>query len=92
MQAQLGLQERLEESLREHSAGLDNRFIDWKRSAKNRKLLSKEFQIERNHQIMFAFDSGRLMLEPINGMARLDHVIKSGLLLAHAQADAGPTP
>src|SRR5262249_28603934 len=51
-------------------------------SAKNRKLVSKEFQIERNHQIIFAFDTGRLMLEPINGVARLDHVIKSGLLLA----------
>ena len=70
------------ESLRDHAAGLDNRYIDWKRSAKHRKLLSKEFRIERNHQIILAFDTGHLMLEPIGGITRLDHVIKSGLLLA----------
>jgi uncharacterized protein (DUF58 family) len=70
------------EALRDHAAGLDNRFIDWKRSAKHRKLLSKEFRIERNHQIILAFDTGHLMLEPIGAISRLDHAIKSGLLLA----------
>ena len=61
--------------------GFYNRFIDWKRSARHRKLLSKEFRIERNHQIVLAFDTGHLMLEPIEGMARLDHAIEAGLLL-----------
>jgi uncharacterized protein (DUF58 family) len=70
------------ESLRDHAAGLDNRFIDWKRSAKHRKLLSKEFRIEQNHQIIMAFDTGHLMVEPIDGIARLDRAIASGLLLA----------
>jgi uncharacterized protein (DUF58 family) len=70
------------EALREHAAGLDNRYIDWKRSAKHRKILSKEFRTERNHHIILAFDTGYLMLEPIAGLSRLDHAIKSGLLLA----------
>ena len=69
------------ETLREHVAGLDSRFIDWKQSARHRKLLSKEFRIERNHQVILAFDTGHLMLEPIEGLARLDHAIESGLML-----------
>jgi uncharacterized protein (DUF58 family) len=77
------------ESLREHGSGLDNRFIDWKRSARHRKLLSKEFRIERNHQIVLAFDTGHLMLEPIEGMARLDHAIEAGLLLGWTSLRGG---
>ena len=69
------------ETLREHVAGLDSRFIDWKQSARHRKLLSKEFRIERNHQVVLAYDTGHLMLEPIEGLARLDHAIEAGLML-----------
>lgn len=69
------------ESLTEYMSGMDNRFIDWKRSATHRKLLCKEFRQERNHQIVLGFDTGRLMLEPIEGMPKLDHAIKAGLLL-----------
>jgi uncharacterized protein (DUF58 family) len=70
------------ESLREYLPGFDSRFIDWKHSARHRKLLSREFETERNHQIVMAFDTGYLMREPIEGMARLDHAINAGLLLA----------
>jgi uncharacterized protein (DUF58 family) len=77
------------ESLREHAAGLDNRFIDWKRSAKHLRLLSKEFRVERNHQIVLAFDTGHLMAEPIEGLPRLDHAIHAGLLLGWISLRSG---
>jgi uncharacterized protein (DUF58 family) len=77
------------DTLREHVAGLDSRFIDWKQSARHRKLLSKEFRIERNHQIILAFDTGHLMLEPIEGLARLDHAIEAGLMLGWTGLRAG---
>jgi uncharacterized protein (DUF58 family) len=77
------------DTLREHVAGLDSRFIDWKQSARHRKLLSKEFRIERNHQIILAFDTGHLMLEPIDGLARLDHAIEAGLMLGWTGLRAG---
>lgn len=70
------------ESLTEYMPGMDNRFIDWKRSATHRKLLCKEFRQERNHQIVLGFDTGHLMLEPVEGMPKLDHAIKAGLLLS----------
>lgn len=69
------------ETLREYAPGLDHRFMDWKRSAKHRKLLTREFRTERNNPVMLAFDTGHLMLEPIDGVARLDHAIEAGLLL-----------
>ena len=77
------------ETLREHVAGLDNRHIDWKRSARHNKLLSKVFRTERNHQVVLAFDTGHLMLEPIEGKARLDHAIEAGLLLGWISLRAG---
>jgi uncharacterized protein (DUF58 family) len=72
------------ESLREYQPGLDSRFIDWKRSARHRKPLVREFRTERNHPVVLAFDTGHLMREPVEGMARLDRGINAGLLLARA--------
>jgi uncharacterized protein (DUF58 family) len=70
------------EALREYAPGFDSRFIDWKHSARHRKLLCKEFRTERNHQVIMAFDTGYLMLEPVDGITRLDHAINAGLMLA----------
>ncbi len=70
------------DSLREYTPGLDPRRVDWKRSARHHKLLCKEFETERNHHIILAFDTGYLMREPINKVARLDHAINAGLVLA----------
>jgi uncharacterized protein (DUF58 family) len=69
------------ESLREYSPGLDPRHIDWKHSARHRKLLGREFRVERNHPVILAFDTGHLMREPVDGIPRLDHGINSALLL-----------
>jgi uncharacterized protein (DUF58 family) len=77
------------EALREHMPGLDARHIDWKHSARHRKLLSKEFQTERNHQVILAFDAGYLMREPIEGIPRLDHAINAALILAWISLHGG---
>jgi len=77
------------DSLREYAPGLDNRFIDWKHSARHHKLLCKEFKTERNHQVILGFDTGYLMSEPIDGIPRLDHAINAGLLLAWISLQGG---
>jgi uncharacterized protein (DUF58 family) len=80
------LQERGEgaefDSMKDYAIGLDTRHIDWKHSARHHKLVCKEFRIERNHPVVLAFDTGHLMLEPIDEVPRLDHAINAGLLLA----------
>jgi uncharacterized protein (DUF58 family) len=77
------------EALREYAPGLDTRFIDWKHSARHRKMLVREFRAERNHPIVLAFDTGHLMREPVDGIPRLDHALGSGLLLARVALGAG---
>jgi uncharacterized protein (DUF58 family) len=77
------------ESLREYVPGLDIRFIDWKRSAKHRKPLSKEFRTERNHHVVLAFDTGHLMMEPAGPIPRLDHAINAALPLAWIALQSG---
>lgn len=77
------------EALREYRPGHDIRFIDWKHSARHRKLLSKEFRTERNHNVIMAFDTGHLMVEPLGGIPRLDHTINAALRLAWLSLHSG---
>jgi uncharacterized protein (DUF58 family) len=71
------------DDLREYQPGLDHRAIDWKASARHRKLLCQEFRAERNQQIVLALDTGHLMAEPLGGLPRLDHAIDASLMLAY---------
>lgn len=77
------------DSLRDFQPGLDTRSIDWKASARHTKLLSREFKAERNHQIVLALDTGRLMAEPVAGAPLLDHAIHTLLLLAQVSLRHG---
>ena len=77
------------EALRDYAAGLDNRAIDWKHSARHRKLVCKEFQTERNHHVVLALDTGRLMNEPVEGVPKLDRACTALLLLAYVSLKAG---
>lgn len=77
------------DALREFASGMDRRAIDWKHSARHRHLLAKEFKTERNHNIVFAFDTGRLMSEPLGGMPKIDRAITAGLLLAYVSLRSG---
>ncbi len=76
-------------ALREYVPGLDSRSIDWNQSARHRKLICAEHEVERNHQIILAVDTGRLMAEPVGGISRLDHAINASLLLAYSSLRSG---
>jgi len=76
-------------SMREYAIGMDPRSIDWKRSARHRELLAKEYEAERNHHIILAFDTGHLMAERIGGLTRLDHMVNAGLGLAYSALKGG---
>jgi uncharacterized protein (DUF58 family) len=76
-------------ALRELVAGMDTRTIDWKQTARHGVLLAKEFRTERNHPIVFAIDTGRLMCEPLAGVPRIDRAINASLLLAWVSLKLG---
>lgn len=75
--------------LREYVPGESLRRIDWKRSARQRKLLSKETRAERNHSVIIALDNGYLMREEIAGLPKIDHAINAALAVAWAAAGGG---
>lgn len=77
------------EALREHTTGMDTRAIDWKHSARHRALVCKEFQTERNHHVVLALDTGRLMGEVVDGLTKLDRACTALLLLSYVSLKAG---
>ncbi|MDR3077048.1 MAG: DUF58 domain-containing protein [Synergistaceae bacterium] len=77
------------DDLRDYEPGMDYRLIDWKSSARHRKILCKEFRQERNHHVVIGFDTGRLMTEPLDGIPKLDRAIRAGLLLGWVSLYSG---
>ena len=61
---------------------MDRRAIDWKQSARHGKLIGREHRTERNHPVILAIDSGRLMSAPAAGAPRVDRAINAALQLA----------
>jgi uncharacterized protein (DUF58 family) len=68
---------------------MDRRLVDWKQSARHMNLLAKEVRAERNHQIAFAIDTGRLMCEPVGGAPRVDRALNAALMLAYVGLKLG---
>ncbi len=77
--------------LREYREGDPQRQIDWKASARMRRLISREYQDERDQQIVLLLDCGRRMAARDDDISHFDHVVNSALLLAYVglrQGDA----
>lgn len=77
------------EALTEWRSGMERRSIDWRHSARHLQLLAREFRIERNNNIVFAIDSGRVMCEPVAGLPRVDRAISAALLAAYSALRLG---
>ncbi|MFK7887503.1 MAG: DUF58 domain-containing protein [Gammaproteobacteria bacterium] len=75
--------------LREYRVGDTFRQIDWKASARLSKLIAKEYQEERDQQIVFMVDTGRRMLAREDGLSHFDHVLNSMLLLSYVALRQG---
>ena len=76
-------------ALRDFQNGMDSRTVDWRRSARHGTLLAKEFRTERNHHVVLALDTGRLMCEPLLGLPRIDRALNAALLLAFVSLKNG---
>ncbi len=83
------------DGLTEWMPGMDKRSIDWKHSARHATLLSREFRTERNHNIVFAFDTGHLMAEGVEdsesgeAMTKLDRALNAALLMGFVSLKIG---
>jgi uncharacterized protein (DUF58 family) len=77
------------ERLREYRRGDEYRSIDWKATARRQKIISRDYQLESNQNIMFLLDAGRLMTAETAGMSLFDHALNATLMLAHVAAKGG---
>ena len=77
------------DSLKEWMTGDDHRALDWKSSARHKKLVARQFRAERNHQVVIAIDTGHLMCESLAGIPKVDHAVNTALLLAYVSLRAG---
>ena len=77
------------EALSEYEPGMDRRRIDWKASARHTKLYARENESERNNQIVFAFDCGQAMCEPVDGLPRIDRAVSAALTCAYVALKGG---
>lgn len=72
------------ESLREWVPGDDIRSIDWKATARRRKIIARQYEEERRQQVLLVLDAGRLLTAEIGGEARFEYVVRAALWLAFA--------
>jgi len=77
------------EALSEYEAGMDRRRIDWKASARHTRLYARENESERNNQIVFAFDCGQAMCEPVDGLPRIDRAVTAALTASYVALKGG---
>jgi uncharacterized protein (DUF58 family) len=77
------------ESLREHQRDDDFRQIDWKASAKRGKLISRQYETERDQRLMILLDTGRLMSPRIGSYRKLDYAINASVHLAQVALHKG---
>jgi uncharacterized protein (DUF58 family) len=75
--------------LREYREGDAQRQIDWKATARMRKLVSREYQDERDQQVVLLLDCGRRMGAQDDDLAHFDHVLNAALLLAYVSLRQG---
>lgn len=69
--------------LRDYRRGDEFRHIDWKASAKHEKLISREFVVERNQNILIVLDCGRSMCNTVDGISHLDRSLNAAIMLAY---------
>ena len=69
--------------LRDYRQGDSLRQIDWNSTARRNKLISKEYQDERDQHIVLLIDSGRRMRAKDDELVHFDHSLNALLLVSY---------
>ncbi|MFL1389056.1 DUF58 domain-containing protein [Pseudomonas tritici] len=94
--SQLGVRQRQRRGLgqefhqlREFRDGDSLRQIDWKATARQRTPIAREYQDERDQQIVFMLDCGRRMRSQDDELSHFDHALNACLLLSYVALRQG---
>ena len=77
------------DSLREYVRGDDVRSIDWRATARNRNVVVRTWQPERDRRVVLVLDTSRTSAGRVADVPRLDSAMDAALLLAALAARAG---
>lgn len=77
------------QQLREFREGDALRQVDWKATARYRKPISREYQEERDQDIIFLLDCGRRMRTKDTELSHFDHALNALLLTGHVALRQG---
>lgn len=75
--------------LREYRRGDPLRQVDWRATARLRKLISREYQDERDQTVVFLLDCGRRMRTRDAELSHFDQALNAVLLLAYVALRKG---
>jgi len=75
--------------LREYREGDALRQIEWRATARMGKLISREYQDERDQQVLFLLDCGRKMHAHDGDLSHFDHALNAVLLLSYVALRQG---
>lgn len=75
--------------LREYREGDSLARIDWKATSRHRRLIAREYQDERDQQVVFLLDCGRRMRAEDFGSNHFDESLNAMLLLAYVALRQG---
>jgi uncharacterized protein (DUF58 family) len=77
------------ERLRDYTRDDNYRHIDWRSTARRRKLTVRQFQNDQSQRVIFLLDCGRMMTNERDGYTLLDHALNSTLMMAYVALSQG---
>jgi uncharacterized protein (DUF58 family) len=69
--------------LREYTVDDDFRDIAWKASARHRKLIVREFRLDRSQDVLICVDRGHRMAALTTRIRRVDHAVNAAVLMSY---------
>jgi uncharacterized protein (DUF58 family) len=77
------------ERLRDYSLDDNYKHIDWRATARRRRLTVKEYQSSQSQRLVFLLDCGRMMRTAVGELTLLDHALNALLMLSYVALRQG---
>jgi uncharacterized protein (DUF58 family) len=77
------------ERLRDYTRDDNYKHMDWRATARRRRLTVKDYQSSQSQRLMFLLDCGRMMTNESMGLSLLDHAMNAALMLAYVALRQG---
>lgn len=77
------------ERLRDYTIDDNHKHIEWRATARRRKLTVRQYQASQSQRVIFLLDCGRMMTSESAGLSLLDHALNAALMLSYVALRQG---